>query len=56
MEVAVQPFSFNPDPRIRHTFWTLTVGIFFVWLPPYTVDQQMVQRFSAARSLKEARM
>ncbi|XP_070201734.1 sodium-coupled monocarboxylate transporter 1-like isoform X2 [Littorina saxatilis] len=49
-------FDFNPDPRIRHTFWTLTVGIFFVWLPPYTVDQQMVQRFSSARSLREAKL
>lgn len=49
-------FDFDPDPRVRHTFWTLTIGIFFVWLPPYTVDQQMVQRFAAARSLKEAKI
>lgn len=41
---------------MRHTFWTLVVGIYFVWLPPYTVDQQMVQRFSSARSLRDAKM
>ncbi|KAK7497133.1 hypothetical protein BaRGS_00011663 [Batillaria attramentaria] len=49
-------FDFNPDPRIRHTFWGLTLGIYFVWLPPYAVDQQMVQRFSSARNLREAKI
>ncbi|XP_041373436.1 sodium-coupled monocarboxylate transporter 1-like [Gigantopelta aegis] len=48
-------FDFNTDPHIRHTFWTLIVGIYFVWLPPYTVDQQMVQRFSSTKSLKHAK-
>ncbi|XP_022310587.1 sodium-coupled monocarboxylate transporter 1-like [Crassostrea virginica] len=48
-------FDFDPDPRVRQTFWSLTVGIYFVWLYPYTVDQQMVQRFSSARSLSDAR-
>ena len=49
-------YSFNPDPTIRHTFWTLVVGNFFVWLPPYTVDQQMVQRFASTKSMKQATM
>ncbi|XP_048730498.1 sodium-coupled monocarboxylate transporter 1-like [Ostrea edulis] len=48
-------FNFDPDPHIRQSFWSLTIGIYFVWLYPYTVDQQMVQRFSSARSLKDAR-
>ncbi|XP_050416932.1 sodium-coupled monocarboxylate transporter 1 [Patella vulgata] len=48
-------FDFNPDPHIRHSFWTLIVGIYFVWLPPYTVDQQMVQRFASTKSLKHAK-
>ncbi|XP_064614404.1 sodium-coupled monocarboxylate transporter 1-like isoform X2 [Liolophura sinensis] len=52
----IEFFNFDPDPRVRHTFWTLVVGIYFVWLPPYTVDQQMVQRFSSARSLRDAKM
>ncbi|ELT89215.1 hypothetical protein CAPTEDRAFT_91387 [Capitella teleta] len=49
-------FNFDPDPTVRHTFWTLIVGNFFGWLPPYTVDQQMIQRFSSATSLKQATM
>ncbi|CAG2223180.1 unnamed protein product [Mytilus edulis] len=48
-------FRFDLDPHERHTFWALTIGIYFVWLAPYTVDQQMVQRFSSARSLKDAK-
>ncbi|CAG5134775.1 unnamed protein product, partial [Candidula unifasciata] len=52
----VEFFNFSFDPRVRHTFWSLLIGIFFVWLPPYTVDQQMVQRFSSARSLTDAKI
>ncbi|KAL3843173.1 hypothetical protein ACJMK2_021124 [Sinanodonta woodiana] len=52
----IEFFNFNPDPHVRHTFWSLIIGIYFVWLPPYTVDQQMVQRFSSARSLRQAKV
>ncbi|KAH9488625.1 Sodium-coupled monocarboxylate transporter 1 [Bulinus truncatus] len=52
----IEFFNFDFDPRVRNTFWSLLIGIFFVWLPPYTVDQQMVQRFSSARSLREAKI
>ncbi|BFZ25471.1 hypothetical protein BsWGS_28510 [Bradybaena similaris] len=52
----VEFFNFTFDPRVRHTFWSLLLGIYFVWLPPYTVDQQMVQRFSSARSLTHAKI
>ncbi|XP_076438364.1 sodium-coupled monocarboxylate transporter 1-like isoform X2 [Babylonia areolata] len=52
----IQFFDVNPDPRVRHTTWSLTLGAFLVWLPPYAVDQQMVQRFSAARTLRDAKI
>ncbi|KAL5006471.1 hypothetical protein ScPMuIL_015277 [Solemya velum] len=52
----IEFFRFDADPRVRHTFWALTVGIYCVWLPPYTVDQQMVQRFSSTKSLKDAKL
>ncbi|XP_060084537.1 sodium-coupled monocarboxylate transporter 1-like [Ylistrum balloti] len=51
----IEFFNFDTNPQVRHTFWSLVVGIYFVWLPPYTVDQQMVQRFSSAKSLKDAK-
>uniref|UniRef100_A0A2C9JP75 Sodium-coupled monocarboxylate transporter 1 n=1 Tax=Biomphalaria glabrata TaxID=6526 RepID=A0A2C9JP75_BIOGL len=54
--MRIEFFNFDFDPRVRHTFWALLIGIFFIWLPPYTVDQQMVQRFSSARSLRDAKI
>ncbi|KAI0214333.1 Sodium-coupled monocarboxylate transporter 1 [Lamellibrachia satsuma] len=50
----IEFFDFDPDPTVRHTFWTLVVGSLFVWMPPYTIDQQMIQRFSSTRSLQQA--
>ncbi|KAK2148248.1 hypothetical protein LSH36_507g02047 [Paralvinella palmiformis] len=52
----IEFFNFDPDPTVRHTFWTLIVGNFFVWLYPYTVDQQMIQRFSSTKSLEQAKL
>lgn len=50
----IEFFDFNPDPTVRHTFWTLVVGNFFVWLPPYSIDQQMIQRYTSTTSLRQA--
>ncbi|KAJ8299392.1 hypothetical protein KUTeg_023452 [Tegillarca granosa] len=52
----IEFLNFDIDPHVRSTFWSLIIGIYFVWLPPYTVDQQMVQRFSSTKSLKEAKI
>ena len=46
--------SFNPDPTIRNTFWTLTIGGAFTAMPPWTVSQAAVQRFLASDSVKTA--
>ena len=48
-------FSFNPDPRIRNTFWTLAIGGAFTAMPVWTICQPAVQRFQAAKSLKESK-
>lgn len=46
--------SFNPDPTIRNTFWTLAIGGAFTAMPPWTVSQAAVQRFLASKSAKTA--
>jgi hypothetical protein len=46
--------SFNPDPTIRNTFWTLTIGGAFTVMFPWTVSQAAVQRFLASKSVKSA--
>ena len=45
-------FDFNPDPRIRNTFWTLSIGGAFTAMPVWTVSQTAVQRFLSAKSLR----
>ncbi|CAK1555004.1 unnamed protein product [Leptosia nina] len=49
-------FNMDPDPTIRHTFWTTVVGNYFSWLASCSVNQAMVQRCLALSSLKRARM
>ncbi|CAH0557293.1 unnamed protein product [Brassicogethes aeneus] len=49
-------FNMNLDPTIRHTFWTVTIGNYFMWLASCSVNQAMVQRCLAMPSLKSARI
>ena len=46
--------SFNPDPTVRNTFWTLSIGGMFSAMPAWTVSQAAVQRFLASESVKTA--
>lgn len=48
-------FSFNPDPKVRNTFWTLTLGGAFTAMPVWTVSQSAVQRFLAIRTYRDAK-
>ena len=47
-------FNFNPDPFIRQSFWSITIGQLFYMCRPYCFDQQMIQRFQASRTKKIA--
>ncbi|GFR33991.1 putative sodium-dependent multivitamin transporter [Trichonephila clavata] len=51
----IQFFDFDPDPTVRHTFWTLVVGGFFSYFPVY-VNQVQIQRLLTVRSLKESQI
>ncbi|XP_054572790.1 sodium/iodide cotransporter isoform X2 [Eptesicus fuscus] len=48
--------DFDPDPRSRYTFWTLTVGGTLVWLSMYGVNQAQVQRYVGCRTEKQAKL
>ncbi len=50
----LQLFDFNPDPFIRQSFWSQTIGYIFVLSLFYSVDQQMIQRFLASKDKKTA--
>ena len=55
-EDRLQLFDFNPDPTVRHTFWTQVIGATFVLLSMYAVNQAQIQRLLSTRTLKEAQI
>lgn len=48
--------NFNPDPFIRQSTWSLFFGAFCLYSYSYCFDQQMIQRFQAAKSKKKAQL
>jgi len=36
-------YSFDPDPTVRHTWWSLIIGGCFQYLSLYAVNQTQVQ-------------
>uniref|UniRef100_A0A7N8YPJ3 Solute carrier family 5 member 6 n=1 Tax=Mastacembelus armatus TaxID=205130 RepID=A0A7N8YPJ3_9TELE len=50
----ISGLDLNPDPTVRHTFWTLGVGGVFLMLSLYGVNQAQVQRYLSSRTEKEA--
>jgi len=47
-------FSFSADPRVRHTFWTQTIGYSAVIICTFTSNQMMVQRYMSVSSVRQA--
>ncbi|XP_019629944.1 PREDICTED: sodium-coupled monocarboxylate transporter 2-like [Branchiostoma belcheri] len=52
----IQFFNFDPDPRIRHSSWSVAVGGTFIWLAVYGVNQAQVQRYLSCPSVKKAQI
>jgi len=48
------PQVLSPDPTVRITLWSCLVGTFVAFLARYGADQVVVQRYFAARSLRDA--
>lgn len=46
--------NFDPDPTVRHSWWTLVIGGLFTYLSLYAVNQVQVQRLMTVKSLKAA--
>ncbi|XP_070198071.1 sodium-coupled monocarboxylate transporter 1-like isoform X2 [Littorina saxatilis] len=45
----------DPDPFVRHTFWTLFIGGGMMSLTVYAANQTMLQRYLSMRNIKLAR-
>lgn len=48
-------FNMNPDPFVRTSFWTVTIGLSTMWIANLGVSQGCVQRFLAVPDLKAAK-
>ncbi|XP_062551794.1 sodium-coupled monocarboxylate transporter 1-like isoform X1 [Armigeres subalbatus] len=48
-------FNMNPDPFIRSSFWTVTLGLSTIWIGTLGVSQGCIQRFLAVPDLKIAK-
>ena len=47
-------WNFDPDPTVRHTWWTLIIGGMFTYSSLYAVNQVQIQRMLTVKSLKKA--
>ncbi|KAM6179248.1 sodium-dependent multivitamin transporter [Erethizon dorsatum] len=50
----ISGIDLNPDPFVRHTFWTLAFGGVFMMLSLYGVNQAQVQRYLSSHTEKAA--
>uniref|UniRef100_A0A8C9G3I0 Sodium-dependent multivitamin transporter n=1 Tax=Pavo cristatus TaxID=9049 RepID=A0A8C9G3I0_PAVCR len=50
----ISGIDLDPDPYVRHTFWTLAFGGVFMMLSLFGVNQAQVQRYLSSRSEKQA--
>lgn len=48
--------DYNPDPFVRQSFWSLIFGASIYFSINYCFDQQMLQRFNAAKTKQKAQI
>ncbi|CAD5117283.1 DgyrCDS6071 [Dimorphilus gyrociliatus] len=48
-------YEFNPNPTIRHSFWTQIVGGTFLNMTMFGANQTIIQKFVSVKKLKDAR-
>ncbi|KAL7058338.1 hypothetical protein AAHC03_016990 [Spirometra sp. Aus1] len=56
MDGKIDQVSFSPDPFIRYTFWSMTIGSLGTYLPTQASNQAQVQRYLSCKSLKTAKI
>ncbi|KAG8236430.1 hypothetical protein J437_LFUL016935 [Ladona fulva] len=49
----IELFNFDPDPTIRHSFWTVFVGGTIYWTAICAVNQNAIQRFLSLPSMRD---
>lgn len=52
----IEFLEFSPDPRTRHSVWTVAIGGAFFWMYLYGVNQAQVQRACSLPTLRRAQI
>lgn len=47
-------FSFDPDPTVRTTFWTQTIGGLAINVTLYSSSQTIIQKFLSIKKIRNA--
>ncbi|CAH2073981.1 unnamed protein product, partial [Iphiclides podalirius] len=49
-------FDMNPDPTVRHSFWSVVVGGTMYWLSMFCANQASVQKYLSVERIAQARV
>ncbi|XP_078583638.1 sodium-coupled monocarboxylate transporter 1-like isoform X2 [Branchiostoma floridae x Branchiostoma japonicum] len=52
----VEFFNFDPDPRVRHSTWSVLIGGLFTWVAIFGVNQSQVQRYLSVEKKSRAQI
>ncbi|XP_041977168.1 sodium-coupled monocarboxylate transporter 1 [Aricia agestis] len=49
-------FDMNPDPTVRHSFWSVVVGGTIYWISMFCANQASVQKYLSVEKISQARV
>ncbi|XP_047527863.1 sodium-coupled monocarboxylate transporter 1 [Vanessa atalanta] len=49
-------FDMNPDPTVRHSFWSVVVGGTIYWISMFCANQASIQKYLSVERLSQARI
>ncbi|XP_067006335.2 sodium-coupled monocarboxylate transporter 1 [Anabrus simplex] len=52
----IEPPIFDPDPTLRYSFWSLTIGMFGIMLQMAVFNQNIMQRYMSLPRLRTAKI
>ncbi|XP_063913872.1 sodium-coupled monocarboxylate transporter 2-like isoform X2 [Zophobas morio] len=48
-------FNFNPNPTIRHSFWSVVIGGTFYWMTMFCSNQASIQKYLSVENIGQVR-
>lgn len=54
--MGIVNFSMNPDPTVRHSFWSVVVGGTMYWAGMFSANQASIQKYLSVERISQARI